>query len=161
MGAGAKRTYQAVEFFLDGSWDKLFLQGSYTYAKSRGNSEGGVNSNLSQTDTGTTIDFDYPELMFGAYGYLPNDRRHSLKLFGNYQFNESWSVGANLLVQSGRPVSCTGVYGNDPTGYGADYYSCSAAPGVVTVSPGSGGPVRDNGTDIIPRGTYGRTPFDR
>ncbi|NUS59828.1 MAG: hypothetical protein HOQ01_02670, partial [Lysobacter sp.] len=161
LGEGAKRSYQALEFFLDGSWDKFFLQGSYTYAKSKGNSEGGVNSNLSQTDTGTTIDFDYPELMYGAYGYLPNDRRHSLKVFGNYAFNEAWSIGANLLVQSGRPVSCTGVYADDPTGYGADYYSCSPDAGDVTTSPGSGGPVRDNGDDIVPRGTYDRTPWMR
>ena len=30
-----KRTYSAIEFFFDGNWDKFFLQGSYTYAKSR------------------------------------------------------------------------------------------------------------------------------
>ncbi|KGQ18788.1 Oar protein [Lysobacter dokdonensis DS-58] len=161
LGQKAKRTYKAVEIFAEGHWDKFFIQGSYTWAKSLGNSEGGVNSNLGQADTGTTVDFDYPELMYGAYGYLPNDRRHSLKLFGNYELNDQWSVGANLLVQSGRPVSCIGVYGNDPTGYQNNYYSCSPNPGVVVTSPGTGGPVRDNGTTLVPRGTYARTPWTR
>ncbi|TWI06324.1 hypothetical protein IP90_00590 [Luteimonas cucumeris] len=108
LGPAAKRKYSALEFFFDGNWDKFFLQGSYTFARSRGNSEGGVKSDIGQSDTGTTQDFDYPELTRGTYGYLPNDRRHSLKLFGNYQFNDQWSVGANLLVQSGRPLNCIG-----------------------------------------------------
>ena len=47
--------------------------------------------------------------MIGAYGYLPNDRRHSLKLFGNYDITDEWSIGTNLLVQSGRPINCIGV----------------------------------------------------
>ena len=161
LGPKARRTYKAAEFFFEGSWDRLFLQGSYTWAKSMGNSEGGVNSNLGQTDTGTTIDFDYPELMIGSYGYLPNDRRHSLKLFGNFDINEQWSIGANLLVQSGRPVSCLGVYGDDPTGYQNRYYSCSDEAGTPVVSPGTGGGVRDNGEDVIPRGSYARTPWMR
>ena len=161
LGPKARRTYQAVEFFFEGAWDRFFLQGSYTWAKSKGNSEGGVNSNLGQTDTGTTVDFDYPELMIGSYGYLPNDRRHSLKLFGNYQLNEAWSIGANLLIQSGRPVSCLGVYADDPAGYQNRYYSCSPDGGDSVISPGTGGVVRDNGTDVVPRGTYGRTPWTR
>ncbi|MGO4551432.1 TonB-dependent receptor [Lysobacter sp. 2RAF19] len=161
LGQKARRTYKALEFFAEGHWDDFFLQGSYTWAKSQGNSEGGVNSNLAQADTGTTVDFDYPELMYGSYGYLPNDRRHSLKLFGNYEVNEQWSIGANLLVQSGRPVSCIGVYGDDPTGYQNNYYSCSPSAGIVTTSPGTGGPVRDNGQTLVPRGTYARTPWTR
>ena len=161
LGVDAKRTYQALEMFFEGHWDKWFLQGSYTWAKSRGNSEGGVNSNLGQTDTGTTVDFDYPELMYGSYGYLPNDRRHTLKLFGNYELNERWSVGGNLLIQSGRPVSCIGVYADDPTGYQNNYYSCSADAGDLVTSPGTGGPVRDNGDTLVPRGTYARTPWMR
>ena len=149
LGPKAKRSYSAIEFFWDGNWDKLFVQGSYTYARSKGNSEGGVKSDIGQGDTGTTQDFDYPELMNGAYGYLPNDRRHSLKLFGNYEFTEEWSVGANLLIQSGRPQNCFGVYGDDPTGYRASYFSCDPNDPV----DGS----NDNGNTVVPRGTAGRT----
>jgi hypothetical protein len=63
--------------------------------------------------------------MIGAYGYTPNDRRHSLKLFGNWDITDQWSLGANLLVQSGRPISCIGVYqGLDVSHYGNIHFSC-------------------------------------
>ncbi|UWX04123.1 hypothetical protein H1235_01560 [Pseudoxanthomonas sp. NC8] len=65
-----------------------------------------MKSDIQQADTSVTQDFDYKELAVDSYGYLPNDRRHSLKLFGNYQFNDEWSAGGNLLVQSGRPINC-------------------------------------------------------
>lgn len=157
LGPKAKRTYSAAEFFFEGHWDKLFLQGSYTWARSNGNTEGGVKSDIGQGDTGTTQDFDYRELMLGANGPLPNDRKHTLKLFGNYQFNDQWSIGGNLLVQSGRPINCFGVYGSDPLHYGASYFSCSKTPG--TDADGDG--VLDNGTDVVPRGSAGRTPWQR
>ena len=51
--------------------------------------------------------------LFGSeesYGYLPNDRRHTFKLFGSYALNDEWRFGANLIVQSGRPRNCFGVY---------------------------------------------------
>ncbi|TKR34039.1 TonB-dependent receptor [Luteimonas gilva] len=140
----AKRTYSAVEFFFDANWDKFFMQGSYTYAKSKGNTEGGVKSDIGQADTGTTQDFDYPELTVDSYGYLPNDRRHSLKLFGNYQITDEWSVGGNLLVQSGRPKNCLGVLEVAPGvfhPYGSSFFRCNGVP--------------------TPRGTEGRLPWTR
>ncbi len=152
LGPKAKRSYSAIEFFWEGNWDKFFLQGSYTYARSKGNSEGGVKSDIGQGDTGTTQDFDYPELAIGSYGYLPNDRRHTLKMFGNYEFTEEWSAGANLLIQSGRPENCIGVYGDDPVHYRAAYFSCDARD--PTVDEGN-----NNGTTVVPRGTVGRTPW--
>ncbi|MDR0182652.1 TonB-dependent receptor [Lysobacter arvi] len=151
LGPKARRTYTAVELFAEGQLtDRFFLQGSYTWSKNKGNAEGGVKSDIGQDDTGVTQDFDYPELMVGADGYLPNDRRHTLKLFGNYEFSDQWSVGANFLYQSGRPINCFGVYGDDPTGYGASYFSCDAGP----VDPDTG----SNGTTIVRRGSAGRTP---
>lgn len=152
----AKRTYKAVEFFFEGHWDKFFVQGSYTWSKSSGTFEGGVKSDIGQDDTGTTQDFDYPELQMGAAGYLPNDRRHSFKLFGNYEINDEWSAGFNFLVQSGRPQSCLGIYGDDPTGYRNSYFSCDTGLGV----PSWGGRV-NNGTTQGNRGDYGRTPWMR
>ena len=147
----SKRYYTALEFFVQGNWDRFFLQGSYTWAKSIGNTEGGVRSDNGQADTGTTSDFDYLAAMIGAYGYTPNDRRHSLKLFGNWDITDQWSVGANLLTQSGRPISCIGVYkGLDVSHYGNIHFSCD--PGAPD---GSG----NNGSTIVPRGTVGRTPW--
>lgn len=177
LGVASKRTYTALEFFVQGNWDKFFLQGSYTWAKSLGNTEGGVRSDNGQADTGTTSDFDYAAAMIGAYGYLPNDRRHSLKLFGNYDITDQWSVGANLLVQSGRPESCIGVYkGLETSHYGNIHFSCDLTkdpysglprgnppvpyvptPG-YTVTPGDEGDT-SNGSTIIGRGTAGRTPW--
>lgn len=159
LGPKAKRTYKALDFFVEGTWDKFFLQGSYTWSKSYGNTEGGVKSDIGQDDTGTTQDFDYPELMVGSTGYLPNDRRHSFKLFGNYQITDQWSVGANVLIQSGRPENCRGIYGNDPVGYRVGYFSCdTAAPAAeTTLTPGS----RNNGYTIVPRGSAGTTPWSR
>ncbi len=163
LGPKAKRNYMAVEVFFEGNWDKFFLQGSYTYARSYGNYEGGVKSDIGQDDTGVTQDFDYPELTLGANGYLPNDRRHTIKVFGSYEITEEWSVGANLLIQSGRPINCFGVFDDDPVGYGASYFSCH--PGVPGDADGDGvvspGEVIGDASDttIVTRGSAGRTPW--
>ena len=157
LGPAAQRSYKAVELFLEGSWDKFFMQASYTWSKSYGNTEGGVKSDIGQDDTGTTQDFDYPELMIGALGYLPNDRRHTLKLFGNYQLSDEWSIGGNLLVQSGRPINCFGYLGGSGTsGYANSYFSCDTGRANL---PGDG--AGNNGDTIVPRGTRGRTEWQR
>ena len=156
----AKRKYSAIEVFWQGNWDKLFFQGSYTYARSKGNTEGGVKSDIGQDDTGVTQDFDYPELTLGSFGYLPNDRRHSLKLFGSWEVTDEWRVGANLLVQSGRPENCIGIYGNDPVVYRVSYFSCDS--GVLPADETTNTPgTRNNGYTIIPRGTAGRLPWTK
>jgi hypothetical protein len=152
----AKRTYSALEFFFDGRWDKFFMQGSYTYAKSKGNTEGGVKSDIGQNDTNVTQDFDYLALTVDTYGYLPNDRRHSLKLFGSYDFTDEWTIGANLLVQSGRPLNCFGVLdldpgpGYSPHPYGSSFMRCGTT--------GAGG-LDDATVQRFPRGTKGRLPW--
>ena len=92
-------------------------------------------------------------MAYGAYGYLPNDRRHTLKVFGNYELTDEWAVGANLLVQSGRPVNCFGYLGDYLTSrYGNSYFSCD---------PGPIDDLSDNGSTIVPRGSAGRTPWQR
>ncbi|MDQ3038224.1 MAG: TonB-dependent receptor [Pseudomonadota bacterium] len=151
LATKAKRYYSALEFFAQGNWDRFFLQGSYTFARAIGDTEGGVRSDNGQADTGTTSDFDYIATQIGAYGYGPNDRRHSLKMFGNYEFTDEWSMGANLLVQSGRPVSCIGIYkGFETSHYGNIHFSCD--PGEPTVGA-------NNGDTVVGRGTVGRTPW--
>jgi hypothetical protein len=126
LGPKAKRSYQAVVLSAEKASDKWYVNASYTWAKNRGNTEGLVKSDNGQSDTGTTQDFDYPELMFGANGYLPNDRRHSIKAYGGYKFTPEWSVGLNLLVESGRPKNCFGggssLYGIPS--YDSAYFYC-------------------------------------
>ncbi|MBN6152027.1 TonB-dependent receptor [Xanthomonas sp. AmX2] len=148
----AKRTYKALELFWDGSWEKFFFQASWTIAWNKGNTEGGVKSDIGQGDTSVTQDFDYKELMVDSYGYLPNDRRHALKVFGNYQLTDELSIGANLVVQSGRPKNCLGVlypYHDDIHPYGSSFFRCG-----TTADGGVNGP-----SVAVPRGTAGRLPW--
>jgi len=121
-----KRTYNALEFSFERAWDgKWSLGGSYVLAYSRGNTEGYVKSDIGQDDAGISQDWDYPGLMEGANGYLPNDRRHTFKAFGSYQVADEWRVGANLLVQSGRPINCLGYYDGTLDGVSIEYGSAS------------------------------------
>lgn len=105
------RTYKALELTLERAWDKKWsFKGSYVLSYNKGNTEGYVKSDIGQDDAGISQDFDYPGLMQGAYGYLPNDRRHTLKAAGAYALNDELRFGANVIAQSGRPKNCFGVY---------------------------------------------------
>ena len=156
-----ERKYDAVEFSLDRPFDgKWGLSGSYTYSKSKGTAEGYVQSNLDQEDAGVTQDFDFGSFTDGANGYLPNDRRHAFKLFGNYGINENFRLGMNLTVASGRPTSCIGFV--PPTVF--DYYGPTAG----STSGGSGSYssassyycLNDKGVpQLTQRGSVGRTPW--
>jgi hypothetical protein len=139
----AQRSFGSLEFSLEHQWDNhWFMKASYVWSHSFGNTEGLVNTTLNQTDTGTTEDWDFPEFAWGANGSLPNDRTHTLKVYGAYQFTDEWRVGANLLAQTGRPISCIGYNkaAYDYAGYGDGdvMYYCNGK--------------------IVPRGTAGRTP---
>lgn len=160
-----QRNYHALEIF----WERAkannwYMQGSYTFAKSKGNVEGYVNSTLEQVDAGATQDFDFPAFENGAYGYLPNDRRHSLKLFGVYEWSDEWLTSLNFIVQSGRPVNCNGFIPVDALGIGnpdADTISAYSGssfycldPAGDIVNPGNNARYR-----LHNRGDMGRTPW--
>lgn len=107
-----QRTYKALELTLERAWDKKWsFKGSYVLAYNKGNTEGYVKSDIGQDDAGISQDFDYPGLAEGSYGYLPNDRRHTIKASGAFAVNDEWRLGANVIAQSGRPKNCFGVYG--------------------------------------------------
>ncbi len=96
----AKRTYDAIELTFDKPYDGVWsLGGSYTWSKSRGNSEGFVQSDFGQDDAGITQDFDQPGFIPGAYGSLPNDRRHRFKLYGAYTFWNALTLGGNFTLE--------------------------------------------------------------
>lgn len=132
-----KRRYQAVDLFLehpfDGTW---YYRVDYTWARNYGNAEGQLKSDIGQTDVSVTQDWDFGELMEGASGYLPNDRRHQLKAYGFFQLSPEWRFSGTLTALSGRPRNCTGVYagtgltdtgyrdpeGNSFDGYAGPYY---------------------------------------
>lgn len=108
---GAKRKYDAVEVTLDRPWDGTWsFNASYTWSESKGNAEGFVQSDFQQDDSGITIDFDQPGFVEGAYGLLPNHRRHRIKAWGSYALTEAFIVGSNVTVESPRPLSCFGYH---------------------------------------------------
>ncbi len=132
LDRGAGRQYYGVNLYLEHPFsDKWSGRVDYTFARSWGNAEGQVRSDLGQGDVSKTEDWDFASLMDGAYGYLANHRRHQLKARGMYQFTPEWMVSGTLSIQSGTPKSCLGYYGtdpfgdsNDPSGYGPDYHWC-------------------------------------
>ncbi|MBN6111682.1 TonB-dependent receptor [Xanthomonas sp. CFBP 8700] len=142
LGSKARRTYKALTLSAEKSTDTWYANVNYTWSQSKGNYEGLVKSNNGQSDTGTTADFDFAQIMQGAYGFLPNDHMHTLKLYGAYKFSPEWQVGLSLQVQSGAPISCYGGgYGTLDTyyGYGAQWHVCNG--------------------EISTQGTQGRTPW--
>ena len=145
LGPKAERTYKAVTLSADKQTDRWYLSANYTWSKLQGNYEGLVKSTNGQDDTGTTSDFDFAELMYGANGYLFNDHRHTLKVYGSYDLTPEWTLGANIQVQSGSPISCLGGgYGSFGTeyGYAGVFHTCNVGE-----------------DDITKVGTAGRTPW--
>jgi hypothetical protein len=141
-----QRTYKALELTFNRAWDGLWsVQGSYVLAYNKGNTEGYVKSDIGQDDAGISQDWDYPGLMEGSNGFLPNDRRHSFKLWGSYQVAPEWRVGANAIVQSGRPKNCLGYYAGTldtvSVAYGAASFYCNGK--------------------LNPRGSLGRLPWTK
>lgn len=107
----AKRKYYAAEFKFDRAHDGIWgMSASYVWARSKGNYEGGVKSDNGQDDTGLTQDFDELGWTDGAYGYLPNHRTHTFKVFGNVNPFENFNLGFNAIVQSPRKFGCQGSY---------------------------------------------------
>ncbi|MBI2262101.1 MAG: TonB-dependent receptor [Caulobacterales bacterium] len=126
------RTYKAVEFSLDKPFDGVWgARFSYVWSESKGNYEGALKSDNGQTDPGLSQDFDQPGLTDNSYGFLPNHREHTFKVFGNWQATPALNIGANLLVQSPRKFGCQGVHPTDVFAslYGAASWFCS---GVAT-----------------------------
>ncbi|MDR6936192.1 TonB-dependent receptor [Luteibacter sp. 3190] len=127
-----KRNYYGLNLYLSHPFDgKWAAKVDYLYSRSYGNTEGQVRSDVGQGSVSASRDWDYATLMDYANGYLPNDRKHQLKIYGSYQLAAEWLLSANLTVQSGTPKSCLGRYGaneSDPSGYGSYYHFCFGEP---------------------------------
>ena len=147
-----QRQYHALEITAERYSEKFQFQGSYTFSKSKGNAEGYVNSTLEQTDPGLTQDFDHSRFTDGTWGYLPNDRTHTLKLFGVYKFSDQFQLGGNFIAQSGRPVNCQGYIDLTGTGYDGQFV-------LGPYGPSSFYCLDENGDRVLTnRGDNGRTP---
>ena len=62
------------------------MQGSYVLSRLDGNYEGLFSNDNGQLDPNITSKYDIPSLLVNAYGLLPNDRTHVLKVYGGYFF---------------------------------------------------------------------------
>lgn len=149
------RTYNALEFSVSrDKQDGWYLNASYTLSKSEGNIEGYVNSTLEQDDAGLTQDFDHERFQTNTDGYLPNDRRHTLKIYGGYDVTDEIVISANLNIASGRPVNCNGYVPLD--GLGVD------SSGLINYGPSAFYCVDDQGvSQPTTRGQEGRTPWTK
>jgi hypothetical protein len=162
----AVNKYKSVQLKLNRATDKLRYSFVYALGKSYGNFEGAVKSDITQADAGITQDFDFPALMDGAYGDLPNDRRHSFKFYGTYNLTENLTAGWNSTLTSGRPLSAfgAGYTSDDPAifgSYGDTYYlftnTCTTAG---AVGPCTATNVQaDKIYTYTGRGNNGRTPW--
>lgn len=109
-----KRDYQGVDLFLEHPFrDKWYAKVDFTISASKGNAEGMLYSDSGQQDVAVTANWDHPELMQNADGYLPNDRRFQIKAFGFYEITNELRVSATLTSLSGRPKAPAGYYGGD------------------------------------------------
>lgn len=121
----AVRKYGAMDITATRAFDgKWMMTATYTWSHSWGNNEGYVRSDNGQDDAGLTTNFDQPGLLDGGYGNLPNDRRHSVKVFGSYQVTDDFNVGLNFSWQSGKPRSAFGIHPTDvfARAYGAESF---------------------------------------
>jgi hypothetical protein len=145
----AERTYKAIDVFaehpLRNGW---YAKATYTWSRSKGNTEGQTLSDVGQTDVAATQTWDYKELMLGANGLLPNDRTHQIKAYGFMEVTPEWTIGGNALASSGRPRSCVGRFlfdGTTPNYSNGPHYCGGITPATNTFTP---------------RGTLGNAPWD-
>ncbi|HET8554217.1 MAG TPA: TonB-dependent receptor [Rhodanobacteraceae bacterium] len=145
---GLKRKYLAVDLYVAHQFsDNWYGKLDYVWSRNYGNSEGMLKSDIGQLDPSVTQDWDFPELMIGSSGYLPNDRRHQIKAYGYWQMNPEWLFGANIVIASGRPKNCIGnaPAGLDRQGYGTSFFFCDLN--------------HDGIPEETPRGSQGRLPW--
>jgi outer membrane receptor protein involved in Fe transport len=113
----AEREYEAFEFTVNkrfsNNWQAFF---SYVNSENIGNYGGLFRQDNGQLDPNITSLFDLPSLLAGAYGLLPNDREHQVKLYGSYVWPFKLVTGFSGQFLSGTPISKLGahdIYGNN------------------------------------------------
>ncbi|WP_226661656.1 TonB-dependent receptor [Microbulbifer aggregans] len=153
----ASRRYLALENSLRGQvTDRLFMDVSYTWSHSYGNTEGLVRTDNNQADPGWTTSYDYADLMDHSYGDLPNDHRHALKLNGFYDISENLTLGLVGSVVSGRPQNYFSIHpeGVDSCADTSPWSDCiSQYYGEASFYDENGNPKR--------RGTAGNLPWTK
>jgi Carboxypeptidase regulatory-like domain len=164
----AKRTYKAVTVTFDRDFDKTWgVNASYTWSKSEGNIEGGIRSDNGQTDSGLTTAFDQPGLTDGAFGPLPGDATHRIKVYGSYAPTDWFTVGLQVQASSPRKYGCIGrvpLKRDQFAGlYGAAGFYCNVgADGKVITDPAIGvvNTAAATSLSITPRGSQFKSDWN-
>lgn len=152
------RTYKGLDLFIEHPFrDGWYAKLDWTLSRNKGNAEGQLDSSTGQQDVSVTANWDHPEIMVNAAGYLPNDRTHQIKSWAFYQFSPEWKASVTINSLSGRPKTQSGFYQG-----GAQI---AIAPSAVNAAPDSdaafvdyvdyGGAAYQQG----PRGSTGRLPW--
>lgn len=156
--AAPRRRYNAVEFVFNREWDGIWSTNlSYTWSHSYGNYEGGVNSDTGNDIPGWTESGDDVMFINSNWGDLPNDQRHSIKAFGSFALTDKLTLGANLLLASGRPINARahGNPFNDQTRKEMNYVCVANC-----IDPNDGvWTSQDREFEYLPKGKFGRTPW--
>jgi hypothetical protein len=127
-----KREYSALELSAIGEWRRMNYRASYVLSRDWGNYPGLYNSDiLGAGGPNNPLSLSHAEQARNSTGWLPNDRRHVLKLTSFYTWPHSFTSGAFLTWASGTPLNDFG-----------------AAPNFAVLRP----------TFLAPRGSVGRTP---
>ena len=149
----AERNYYGVDLTFSRRFATNWaLQGSYTWSHLYGNYEGYTNSDVGQSDPGITQTFDTPGLLENASGNLPNDRRHTAKVFGSYAWPWGLQLGGDFFFSTGRPINSFGLHPTDAAtrSYGNVAFFTGGEPRprgcCGATSSNSGGPPRISGS---------------
>jgi hypothetical protein len=127
----ARQRYAALEFSVERSTPgPLYLLASYVLSRNTGNYTGLYATDLLVAAPNSGPQYDVPDLMNRAYGPLPNDRTHVVKVATSYRFRFGATLGGFFTLASGTPRS--------------EYGTSAAGPPYWTF--------------VRPRGTAGRTP---
>ena len=102
------RKYDALQFTVSRRFSKaLYMQGSYTYSRTKGNYPGLISYDNGQIDPNISSQYDLIELLGNRQGPLNQDKPHYIKLDGYYKFDlkkaGEITVGTRLRALSGIP----------------------------------------------------------
>ncbi|HKC26354.1 MAG TPA: hypothetical protein VKF32_16550, partial [Thermoanaerobaculia bacterium] len=106
-----KRYYKAIQLSAQKRFNnRLQFIASYTWSKLEGNYDGVFQTSTTQLDPNINSAFDYRVFLENAYGYLSNDRRHTVKVDGSYVTPFGLQVGLSAYYFTGTPLTERGYF---------------------------------------------------
>ncbi len=90
--------------------NNLQFLASYVYSKLEGNYDGTFQTSTTQLDPNLNSAYDYRYFLTNAYGFLSNDRRHTVKLDGSYVTPFRLTVGLSTYYFTGTPLNAYGYH---------------------------------------------------